>query len=76
MRAMFRDAPRPIPTGYETPPAPRREPTTVRPDAPPRATQDTVARRNAMLDADAARRLEEINAANRAFYNPPRGTEP
>ena len=73
MRAVFRDAPRPIPTGYETPDAPQPRPTSAT-RTTPRATQDANARRGAMLDADATRRLEDINAANRAFYAPSRGS--
>ena len=73
MRAVFRDAPRPIPTGHETPDAPQPRSTSAT-RTTPRATQDANVRRGAMLDADAARRLEDINAANRAFYAPSRGS--
>lgn len=74
MRALFFDAPRPIPAGYEAPPpsSSREVPLPPRPAAS--TTPD--AARFAAQDADARRRLEGINAANRAFYAHPAGRVP
>lgn len=67
-RMMFRDAPMPFPTGHE----PSASAQQIHPNVQPNAAMQAARQRAAQQAADAKRRLEEINAANHAFYNLPK----